>query len=244
MGAGSAKFHTDPGWPRTGIRSLHAAPARVFVGVATGHFIRVYADNVIVLARTRAKARWIEQVLVNAFWRSPAGCLRLTTSVRRLADGVTFLGYTYKRRRGVVTVEPSRENRVKFDRRYWLDMIERRQRGRRLSLRKLKMDIRSWCASFPLWGDRRLGGRRSRRAPFTPRKPRSGYADGAYIPPGDCPMNELTTPTVTEFAYNDLQRGVILNAIRPLLRPLAFRPSRAISAWAFCSIVRIGANSR
>ncbi len=36
-------------------------------------FIRVSADNIIVLAKTRKDANWIEQVLVAAFERSPAG---------------------------------------------------------------------------------------------------------------------------------------------------------------------------
>ena len=113
-------------------------------------FIRVSADNIVVLTRNRAEANWIEQVLVAAFERSPAGRLRLRTCIRRVADGFTYLGYMYRRRKGKVTVRPSRENGAKFIKKYWFRMIEYRRKGRRLPMKRLKRDIKSWCAAFPL----------------------------------------------------------------------------------------------
>ena len=120
------------------------------------HFIRVSADNIAVLTRNRAEADWIEQVLVAAFERSPAGCLRLKTCVRRLADGFEFLGYRFRRQKGRVTVDPSRKNLAKFNRQFWASMIERRHRGKRLRMRWLEKRIRSWCVGFPLLGRDRL----------------------------------------------------------------------------------------
>ena len=116
-------------------------------------FIRVSADNIVVLTKNRREADWIEQVLVAAFERSPAGSLRLRTCVRRVADGFTYLGYTYRRRKGVVTVGPSRENKAKFCRKYWFKMIKYRRKGRTLPMKRLKKGIKSWCSAFPLWDE-------------------------------------------------------------------------------------------
>ena len=116
-------------------------------------FIRVSADNIIVLAKTRKDANWIEEVLVAAFERSPAGRLRLRTCVRRVADGFTYLGYMYRRRKGAVTIGPSRKNKAKFCRKYWFRMIEYRRKGRRLPMERLKKGIKSWCSAFPLWDE-------------------------------------------------------------------------------------------
>ena len=51
---------------------------------------------------------------------------------------------------------PSRENKAKFCQKYWFKMIEERRKGRRLPMKRLKRDIRSWCAAFPLWGEDKL----------------------------------------------------------------------------------------
>jgi hypothetical protein len=115
-----------------------------------GSFNRVSADNIVALARTRAEAEWISQALAAALERSPAGCLRLKTQIRRVADGFTYLGYDYRRRRGEVSVQPSKENFAKFYRRYWFRPIKWRSRGWSLPLRKLDRGIKSWCAAFLL----------------------------------------------------------------------------------------------
>ena len=44
MGAGSAKFRPGPGWPRTGLRSLNAAPA---IGQVDPGQLRLAAERVI-----------------------------------------------------------------------------------------------------------------------------------------------------------------------------------------------------
>lgn len=118
-----------------------------------GRFMRISADNIIVLARTRVEAEWIAEVLAAALERSPAGCLRLKTQIRRVADGFTFLGYEFRRLRGQVTIQPSKKNVAKFFRRCWFRPIRWRSRGQSLPLKKLGRQIRSWCSGFPLWGE-------------------------------------------------------------------------------------------
>lgn len=75
----------------------------------------VYADNLLVLGRTRAEVEAAAVDLRFAFERADAGNMELRTErVARVADGFEFLGYGIKRRREQVSVAPTRKNVVEL----------------------------------------------------------------------------------------------------------------------------------
>ena len=113
-----------------------------------------YADNFLVLARTREEAAAIVEVLGVSLRRNPAGLLRLKSPrIRRVDYGFDFLGYTFRRRMGTVTARPTREKLEEVRDRYWLKRIEHRHRGWRLPSGHLERSIRSFRAQYPLWGN-------------------------------------------------------------------------------------------
>jgi hypothetical protein len=78
-------------------------------------FKAMWVDDLIVLARNRAEAIAIRNALHAAALRLPTGPLRLTDgSVRRLCDGIEFLGRQFQRKKGKTTTEPSAKSKNKF----------------------------------------------------------------------------------------------------------------------------------
>lgn len=104
-------------------------------------------DNFVIIGRSKAD---VERALVDlrdAFERHPAGTFRITDDgVRRLCDGIEFLGYRMKRRRGALPVTPTAANIEKFESR--LARHVHRALSDPSELRALKAYLRSWRSGF------------------------------------------------------------------------------------------------
>jgi hypothetical protein len=118
--------------------------------LAEGVALVNYADNFVLLANSREQLEAAVQSLQDAFARHPAGELRLLSDgVKRLCDGVVFLGYKHKRVKGKVTCVPLEKNTSKF-----------LHRVRHLALRVLvngadplclRRYVLSWASAFRDW---------------------------------------------------------------------------------------------
>jgi hypothetical protein len=83
--------------------------------VPASAFATMWVDNLLVLTKSKAKAEAVIDALCAAAEQLPSGSLRITHGpVRRLCDGKTFLGSLIRRKKGVVTAEPSPRSKNKF----------------------------------------------------------------------------------------------------------------------------------
>lgn len=104
-----------------------------------------FADNIIVICRTRKGAREVKQTLTRALAQGPAGSLTFgTRRVVRLGDGFQFLGYDFRTVRGAPEARPTDENVKKV----LGDFHQRMKRGQWDEARRC---IERWLANFDLW---------------------------------------------------------------------------------------------
>lgn len=123
--------------------------ADILTSLPTGARVFAYADNVLVLARTKAEAALVMETLQSAFWQSPVGKLRLEcrSDMRRVCDGFDFLGYRIRRRKGgAPRAMPTSENCRRLASRCW-DLFAGLERGRS-SVRHLRSVLRGWVGNF------------------------------------------------------------------------------------------------
>jgi len=105
-----------------------------------------YADDFALIGRTRADVEQAVFTLRGAFMRHPSGDLRLTDDgIRRIADGFSFLGYRFRRRRGGPFILPTDDNMQRMRNRIAQYVVSILKGG---ATRKLKGYLRSWQSSF------------------------------------------------------------------------------------------------
>jgi hypothetical protein len=133
---------------------LDAIVAHVLSSVPLGASRVVsYSDNLFVASRTRAEALALNSSLVAAFYEVAGRILgsldlRVIERGRRACDGFTFLGYSYRKRRGC-RVKPLERNLAKWRLGFLADRIMLRQE--RMIADQARARMRSWINGFRLW---------------------------------------------------------------------------------------------
>ena len=119
--------------------------------------IVAYADNILLLAKTKNDRDSTTKALLAAFKAHPVGRLRL--SPRRFAPGepIEFLGHRLTPCKGDVRIEVSDSNKRKFQDKMNLMLRSlaktEQSKARRKALHEMKKDIESRAAAFALCDD-------------------------------------------------------------------------------------------
>jgi hypothetical protein len=117
--------------------------------------IIAYADNVLLLAKTRSERDSMTKALGAALKAHPVGRLRPRKKVFKRGEPIEFLGHLFSIKSGMVQIEPSQARMDEFLTRVSSDLA-RLQRAtlalskRKRKYRKLKEYIESWTAAFQL----------------------------------------------------------------------------------------------
>lgn len=106
-----------------------------------------YADNILVLARTREELDQQVSTVARAFSAHSSGSFSLTQTRRRITDGFTFLGYDIRKRKrsNSAIILPTAKNHFSLVARVWEAAI-RQENGRRSPLGRAN----AWCRGFQL----------------------------------------------------------------------------------------------
>jgi hypothetical protein len=121
-----------------------------------------YADNFLMMARTRRELEQVTRDLSAAVERPcqhPAGAFQLHQGpMRRISDGVEFLGYRLHHYQGLAYVEPTRDAKRKFARRF-MALLADVARCRRNGTSRLRAYVRGWRNAYSAWRrvDRNIG---------------------------------------------------------------------------------------
>jgi hypothetical protein len=119
--------------------------------------IIAYADNVLLLAKTKSDRDSMTKALLAAFEAHPVGRLRLSPRTFAPGEPVEFLGHRLTLCKGGVRVEPDVDNKQKFEAEVKCELAylnrTKSAAARRECLRRLEEYIQSWTASFKLCDD-------------------------------------------------------------------------------------------
>jgi hypothetical protein len=130
--------------------ALKAVPTLVGVIIA-------YADNILLLAKTKSDRDSMTKTLLAAFEAHPVGRLRLSPKTFAPGEPIEFLGHRLTPCEGGVHIEPDDDNKRKFEDRMKSKLRSlaktKRPRARRTALHRIKEDIRSWVDAFSLCDD-------------------------------------------------------------------------------------------
>ncbi|WP_420418332.1 reverse transcriptase domain-containing protein [Pacificispira sp.] len=112
-----------------------------------------YADNILVLARSKRELALTQTTLITAFAQSPVGELRLVpkSDQRRVCDGFEFLGYWFRRRKGKTQVKASQRNYRKLIKACEKRMSKLPKRDGFWRDEVLEQMLRSWFPQFSAW---------------------------------------------------------------------------------------------
>ena len=125
--------------------------------VPTLGVITAYADNVLLLAKTKSDRDSMTKALLVAFEAHPVGRLRLSTKTFGPGEPVEFLGHCLTPCEEGVRIEITDANKRKFEDRMKAKLRSlaktKRQRARRKALHDIKQDIQSWVDAFTLCDD-------------------------------------------------------------------------------------------
>lgn len=116
------------------------------VQMPAGTDVVISADDFAITGRPSEGVEQAISTLRDAFMRHPAGDFRLTFSdVHRITDGFDFLGFAFRRRKGVEPVRPSEANMRKFKGKAagWLHGILTGD-----DPAKVLRSMRGWCNGF------------------------------------------------------------------------------------------------
>ena len=128
--------------------------AEIMSQIPLGIEIVNYADDFLVLGRTRAEAEKALQTLCSAVKRCPAGSFVLKVGkVRRSADGIDFLGYNLRSGRYWTDAKPLKKTLDRFVRRI-PRIITNMQQHKPADKRCLMRYVSGWRASNQLWTSR------------------------------------------------------------------------------------------
>jgi hypothetical protein len=109
-----------------------------------------FADNILLMARTKSELRSMQKALRCAFQRCPVGRFQLASKkgVCHVSAGFDFLGYGLSALRGRVRISQSADN----SQRLWRRLYRLKRDG--AAGEDVARAIRSWAAAFPLvdWG--------------------------------------------------------------------------------------------
>ena len=148
------------GIPQGSAASPIVAEAMVAIAlkaVPTLGVIIAYADNVLLLAKTKSDRDSMTKALLAAFEKHPVGRLRLSPKAFAPGAPVEFLGHRLTHSKETVRIEPTDSNRRKFERRVKSKLRSLANtelpRSRRRRLQRIKKYIRSWTNSFKLCDD-------------------------------------------------------------------------------------------
>lgn len=110
-----------------------------------------YADNFLVLGRTRREVEQTLQTLAGAVGRHPAGEFALTAGkIRQTSWGFDFLGYHFESYQGRAFVQASEAARHEAATKI-VRVIRAVAKRQPHSLRRLQLYCRGWASSFALW---------------------------------------------------------------------------------------------
>ena len=118
-----------------------------------------YVDNFLVMAKEKNDAVSMTNALRDALKEHPAGPLwPKSVGLAFARDGFDFLGYTFRRKNGNVSVTPSARNLSKFEHEFsrgfnWVadpSLSMKKKQGQLTHLRKY---VRSWTSAFSIWSD-------------------------------------------------------------------------------------------
>ena len=120
--------------------------------ISTAAAIVNFADDFGVMARTLSELEAITMALTSALRRCPSGSLQLRpkSPPRRVSDGVDFLGYRFRRRKGHLSIMPSEKNQIKFFAKT-LDYLRAMRRGNPGAAGRFQRYVKSWAQAFPHW---------------------------------------------------------------------------------------------
>jgi len=124
--------------------------AQVLREVPEGARVVAYADDILVLTRTKVEARATLHALQQALRRHPAGPLREKFArVGRACEGLDFLGWRFRVRRGVPRVEPTREAMARLRGGVWSKVRQAVDDGR--PPQAALAYARDWARQFAPW---------------------------------------------------------------------------------------------
>jgi hypothetical protein len=110
-----------------------------------------YADNFLVLGRTRREVEQTLQTLAGAVERHPAGEFALTAGkIRQTSWGFDFLGYHFEGYQGRAFVRASEAARHEAATKI-VRVIRAVAKRQPHALRRLQLYCRGWASSFALW---------------------------------------------------------------------------------------------
>ena len=148
------------GIPQGSAASPIVAEAMVAIAlkqVPTLGVIIAYADNILLLAKTKSDRDSMTKALLAAFEAHPVGRLRLSPKTFAPGEPVEFLGHRLTPCEEGVRIEITDANKRKFEDRMKSKLRSlaktKRPRARRKALHDIKQDIRSWAAAFTLCDD-------------------------------------------------------------------------------------------
>ena len=122
-----------------------------------GVIIIAYADNILLLAKTKSERDSTTEALLAAFEAHPVGRLRLSPKTFAPGEPIEFLGHRLTPCEGGVHIEPDDDNKRKFEDRMKSKLRSlaktKRQTGRRKALHDIKKHIQSWVGAFTLCDD-------------------------------------------------------------------------------------------
>lgn len=151
---GSVKSNRTARKVRRGLpQGFPASPyvAELLVAPALAGHGTTYADNIFGVGATLAEARENEERLAAILRDHPAGLFSLKPpGVRRLDWGADILGVRVRKRRGVVTVAPTKDAAKKFKLETWTKPALARRAGRKINKAKLKRMGLGMARSMPI----------------------------------------------------------------------------------------------
>jgi hypothetical protein len=116
--------------------------------------IIAFADNVLLLAKTKSDRDSMSKALLAAFEAHPVGRLRLSPKTFAPGEPVEFLGHCLTPCEEGVRIEITDANKRKFEDRMKSKLRSlaktKRQSARQKALDDIKQHIQSWAAAFPL----------------------------------------------------------------------------------------------
>jgi len=155
-----AIFPARRGLPQGSAASPIVAEAMVAIAlkqVPTLGVIIAYADNILLLAKTKSDRDSMTKALLAAFEKHPVGRLRLSPKTFGAGEPVEFLGHCLTPCEGGVRIAITDANKRKFEHRMKAKLRSlaktKRKRARREALHDIKQDIQSWAAAFTLCDD-------------------------------------------------------------------------------------------
>lgn len=124
--------------------------APVLKALPEGAMVICYADDIVILTRTRREAIAACKALLDAMEHHFAGSVRPKYAyLRRVCDGFEFLGYEFRFKHGDALARPAGMRPTVF----WAKFFRRLNAAGqdRRALAKLRGYVHSWCAAFELW---------------------------------------------------------------------------------------------